>query len=180
MRKLSRMKELTLYFQPATQDYIKAFRAIYWQKTWVVTIGTVLLMLLAVSFFSAIVYFFDIKILPPSLFIYLLVLNLLFGAIFFYPFSLVRVVNNSAALGSETSYHFRRDGRILYNTITGETTFDKNHFSGAVWGKDHIALIHRSNERMFQMIPRRAFESAEQETGLRDWLQFNNTEFQFN
>lgn len=76
-------------------------------------------------------------------------------------------VQKSERLRPEATWHLGGDA-IQIITQYAESKIDWGTFQKAIMTKHHYLLVYTVNKQAFQIIPRRAFESAEQEAAFRE------------
>ncbi len=95
-----------------------------------------------------------------------LILIAIFGVV---PLLLVWRVSRQELLRSETTYQFSDEG-IFAKDGDSELKQDWKYYQGVLATKGHYILRSAVNKNIGRFVPRRAFESPEQETAFRDLL----------
>lgn len=152
-------------FIPNRTDYIQALRdfQIRQRSTWIflalgaaATVCTLTLMVLQRPFEFNLLYIF------PVLFLIFFLLILFFVN----PIRVGDQVRKNERLRSETTWEVDSD-QIVIRTAYAESKFDWGTIGQVYESDEHFLMIYSANKRMFQILPKRAFASAEQMAGFR-------------
>lgn len=162
---------ISFRFAPTKDDYIKSFRIFYLNSwpSWAVLIGLVLSQIICIG--SAFVrgdLGFDFGgILPIVLFVFL-VFYLAF-ALVINPMTVTSKVEKDERLSSPVQYEVN-DEQIMFKNQFSETKLDWGSFQKVIESKELFLLVHATNKNMFQIIPKRAFASADDEQAFKNLL----------
>ncbi len=161
------MTRLELHFIPTPDDFVTTFRDYAYRdrRTWV-TLAVWLVATLVIIYFFLRGTFGGIF---PG------------GLVFIFPvYFLFRFLNAPNRIGkqvtgnpvylSEVTWRvYERGLRITNREEEIELPWDE--IMGVREITDHYLIFQKSNPRIFQFIPKRAFENPEQEEAFREWLQ---------
>ena len=160
------METLSFKFTPKKDDFISVVRATYALDSlkW---LFVVLLLIVALPT--------TLTLLAGGLAYigYALPLLCLMGFVaylyFLMPAALAQQMQNDRQLSAETTCQVNDQGVTLKNQFT-ETKYNWDIFKRAVETESHYLLYYSMNRRMIQILPKRAFESSEQEAAFRELL----------
>ena len=165
------MNTISFHFTPNKDDYIKAFRAYYFDNPYIWPVIAFLAILLPCAVVSMFMgdtvegaYF---KWLPISAFVFIAVWLLLTLVIF--PNNVGTNVEKNERLSSPVEYEVN-DDQILIKTHFAESKMDWGTFARVIESKEHFLLVQSASKNMFHIIPKRAFSSPEDEKAFRDLL----------
>ncbi len=162
---------ISFRFVPTKDDYIKSFRIFYLNSwpAWAVLIVLVLFQIICVG--SAFVrgdLGFDFGgIFPVVIFIFL-VFYIAF-ALVINPITVASKVEKDERLSSPVQYEVS-DEQIMFKNQFSEIKLDWGSFQKVIESKELFLLIHSTNKNMFQIIPKRAFASADDEQAFKNLL----------
>ncbi len=164
-------QEINIRFTPSQGDYQKAIRAYLKRKpiTWIAPaffLGSIVLYLI----------YLPKNITPqtcsPVVMVIMLVPILLVYQWVWVPLRLGHKVWQHDRFRSETVWRIS-DDKIWVKNQYVESKFDWGMFCKVIETRDLYLLIYTVNKKTFQFIPRRAFESEEQESSFRHLVQRN-------
>jgi hypothetical protein len=160
----------TVNFQytPTKTDYVHGMRA-YLIRSWRIWIAYAVFGLMFAIGICSLVVFEGTYV--SWLWILLSVLFFAFQMVL-APMLLGRRVRRNERLRAEMFWQVN-DEHILVKNKFAETKFDWGTFHKVLETKRYYLFIYSVNKRMFQIVPKRAFESSEQETAFRDLLKRN-------
>ncbi len=162
---------LEFRFSPVPQDYVTCLQDFFYRDrtTWI-TLASWLVVTLVISYFFLIGTF-------GSLFPGMLVFIIPLAFLFYYvtaPNRLGRQARKYEIYTSEVSWLITERGVLIKNREE-EIDLPWEDFIRAREITDHYLLFQKSNPRIFQFLPKRVFESPEQEEAFRDLLRRNFT-----
>ena len=162
---------ISFRFAPTKDDYIKSLRVFYLNSwpTWAVLIVLVLSKIICIG--SAFVrgdLGFDFGgIFPIVLFVFL-VFYLAFAFVI-NPMIVASKVEKDERLSSPVQYEVN-DEQIMFKNQFTETKLDWGSFQKVIESKELFLLVHLTNKNMFQIIPKRAFASTNDEQAFKNLL----------
>ncbi len=158
---------ISFHFIPTKDDYVRGVRAFYFSdagfKRALVIMGVVELLLVVAAFAGN---------LGDGPLPWLFVLGLLAFPVYLLvilPINMGRQIEKNERFTAETTWELGEDQVSIKNKFS-ETKTDWGSFQKMVRTDDYYLLIYATNKRMFQIIPKRAFESQEQETAFREFV----------
>lgn len=165
------MIKISFRFTPTKNDYLKAFWTFYSNSpyTWIAFVFfAFLLPIVALSLFigyelqSGFVMWFPMLIFISTAFflLFMFVIN---------PLILGNKVEKNERLKSPVEYEVDEE-QISIKTPFSESKVDWGTFERMIESEEHILLIYSINKNMFQIIPKRAFLSREDEQSFKDLL----------
>jgi hypothetical protein len=162
---------LTFTYVPTKADYLKAFRVIY-MRSWPVWSVIIIVMLAqGICIGSALLrgeVGFELGILLPLAIFVFLAIYLTF-ALVVSPLRVANRVEKDERLNSPVHYEVS-EAQIVFRNQFAETKLDWGSFQKVVESQDHFLLLYTVNKNAFQIIPKRAFGSPEDEQAFRDLL----------
>lgn len=166
------MLPIILRFTPNKDDYVIASRAITMRQwsTWlilgIIVFIWVINLLLGLMSEDTDWISLGISLLPMLLF------TIIFGGLIFVvpSFQLGRRIQKNKRLTTETVW-IVDDQTIVIKNAHSESKMDWGTFQRVIQLKDYYLLGYSTNKAMAQILPRRAFESSEQETAFRKLLE---------
>ena len=159
-------------YKPEGKDYTQAMYAFYLsdKRTWIAVI-LLFLLILCSGLITILFGNFDQSLAWIVPFV------LLLGVVYIYivsPYLVGMRVGRNPKLQSETSGTATAEQLALQNTnIDSKMSWD--NFIRSVETRHYFLLIYGINKRMFQFIPKRAFESEEKIDAFRDLLRLKVT-----
>ena len=159
---------ITFHYSPTPEDYVTTLRdfSFHDRRTWL-TLAAWFIMTLVI------IYFFLTGTFGSGLFPGMLVFIL--PVAFLYNFLTApsrigkQVARNPAYVGEVTWRVTSQD--ILITSVEEEIHMPWSKFSRAKEITDHFLLFQAENPRIFQFVPKRAFETPEQEDTFREMLE---------
>ena len=162
-----KLESLEFHYTPTPQDYVTCLRdfSFHDRRTWI----TLVLWLMVTM---GIIYFFLIGTFGQGLFPGALVF--IFPILFLYNFftapnRIGRQVKGNPAYTGEVTWRVDAKG-ILIVGPEEENLMEWSKFSKAREITDHFLLFQAENPRIFQFVPKRAFETPTQEEAFRGVL----------
>ena len=156
----------TLTFTPTKQDYVKTLRAYYFRQrsTWIMLL--VLGGIFVYGIYTILVFGFDRY---PSYFYYLPLLFVIYlFFIFFYSPSLIgRRVQVDERLRATATWQVY-DYEIVIKNQHSQTKLVWRQFQRVIVTRSYYLFVYAANRNTIQFLPRRAFDSSEQETTFRE------------
>jgi hypothetical protein len=164
------MEPIRFSFTPTIDDYLRALRAyLKGQKsTWITisAMGLAFLFGLYMAFTPSggvprnPVLIATLLILPPVLLVIMYVV---------LPWNIARRAQRNERLVAPTTWEIKDDSLVIANK------FNVSKVEAAMFGRitetaTHYLLHYRGNQRFYQIVPKRAFESRAQEAAFRQWL----------
>lgn len=145
-------------FTPNREDYIKALRAFQLRQRWtwvfmVIAGVAVVCGLMLVILTQEISYFFTFPVILLVFFVIFL--------FFVNPITVGDQVEKNERLQSETTWEVSEEG-VAISTPYAQSKFDWGTLGTVYETGDQFLLAYSANKRMFQILPKRAFESREQ------------------
>jgi hypothetical protein len=165
------MEPIRVCFTPTKEDYIKALRAFNLRSTSTI----VIFIFLACAGICSFVYItLGSPTRSPDNWILLLsagtiILMWAISRFVLGPALAGRRVQKNERLRSET-YWVVDDAQITIKNEYSEGKADWGVFQRVIDTKEHYLLVHTTNKRLLQILPKRAFESESQEACFRDLL----------
>lgn len=154
---------VTFTFTPTRQDYISGMRYHIARRLSV----RLILILFGLIFVGGVAMLptvdWDFSIVLPQL---LLFPVFAFMFLFWLPFSVGRQVERNERLTCETTWQVD-DERLQVKTRFTDMAMDWGTFAKSEENKDYFLLIYTVNKNMIQIIPKRAFTTAEHEAAFR-------------
>lgn len=167
---LSTMESIQFTFTPTPEDYASAMIAYYKRQrsTWI-----------SLTAFG-VVFLYGLYLLatnspekPRDLFltIPLLVVPVLLTVVLFFvvPWNVARKVERNPRMTAPTTWALGADGILIKNRFA-ESKLDAATFKRITESQTHYLLHYGVNNRLYQIIPKRAFTSVAHETAFRKWL----------
>ncbi len=174
---------LSFGFTPNKNDYIKSFQAYYlnnWGIWAVLVLATISLGVIA---FLALLsgelrdnFSFALAFIIPLIVFIFLGCFLLF-ALVINPLQIANKVKKDERLHSPIQYEVSAEQILFKNQFT-ETKTDWGSFQKFIETKDVFLLVYSINKRMFQIIPKRAFASSDDEQTFKQLLISKNLKSQ--
>jgi hypothetical protein len=169
------MEPITFKCTPTKEDYVQVIRAFHLSSRSKVR-SSILFLLLAIVYLSFVPYFLPLAggarsgtawypVLFPLLCISFFLLTPAYW-FFIGPYLTGRKVQKHERLREEMTYYLD-DHEVRIIGEKSELKLDWGAYRNTIEVKHHYLLVHRVNKQMFQFIPRRAFESEEQEAAFR-------------
>jgi hypothetical protein len=162
---------LTFTYVPTRGDYLKSFRTIYLRSWPVWSVVGILMLVQGVCIVSALLRGeagFELGILLPLAIFVFLAFYLTF-ALVIRPLTVANKVEKDERLSSPVHYEVS-DEQIVFRNQFAETRLDWGSFQKVVESQGHFLLLYTVNKNAFQIIPKRAFGSPEDEQAFRDLL----------
>jgi hypothetical protein len=161
---------ISFQFTPVKGDYIKTTRAIHMsnRQLWPILVAVVLVELCLLSAVLG-------RRLGDSPLNWMFVLPVPLAVVYIFvwgPINLGRQIEKNERLTCEMTWQVD-DNQILAKNKFAETKMDWGTFQRFIETKDYYYLVYTINKRMFQFVPKRAFESKEQEAAFREMLKQN-------
>ena len=172
---------LSFGFTPTKNDYLKAFWVFY-SSNW--SIWAVLFLAVVpqgICVFTALLrgeFGFGFEFILP-LVIFLGLGFILFFAFVISPLRVANKVEKDERLNSPVQYEVNDQGLLFRNQFT-ETKTDWGSYQKFIETKDMFLLIYSINKNMFQIIPKRAFTSSDDELLFKRLLVSKNLEIKKN
>ncbi len=161
------IEHLNFSFTPSRSDYIKTWRAFSLQHA-ATKIAIVFSILIVAIILASILYLHDLSLAGFSV---LLVMVIYYLAIFFLaPANMADKVTKDEKLNSEMFWVVDNDEVCVGNKYA-DIDCAWNTFGQTYETNEYFLLVYSSNKNMFQLIPKRAFKSAEQMEAFRELLQ---------
>lgn len=171
------MEPITVHFTPTADDHVRVFRYLIFRRyrLWHVLIILLVAVLLCMYPLMPVVTLFisgqsgtvDISLVKfVPLLGYILILAILF---IWPPFLIKQRAKRQERFLLETTFEFGEDTIVGKDEHT-ELKQDWGAFQGADETKEYYVLISAANKNAGRFIPRRAFESPEQEAAFRELL----------
>jgi hypothetical protein len=160
------METLTVVCTCTEKDYVKAARAIMMRGPaswvlWLVGLGMTTCVIVALVRSGDTGSFFRFALLLPAFMVlYTFVLS---------PMLIARRVRKHERLRTEVTWQFS-DVDVLMSNKYSEVRIDWGTFQTVRETKEYYLLAYTVNKRVHQFIPKRAFESEEQEEAFRELL----------
>lgn len=162
-------KSINFVFTPTKTDYVKSMQSYYSRQKSVWSIATFLgiICLCTISYTVSRGVGIGIGLLIPILVFafYLLSLFLI------QPLLLGRQIDANERLRTETEWVVNESEILVISRPHTETKYDWGSFCEFIETKDYFLILHSINKRMFQVVPRRAFQSSDQENEFRAMLE---------
>ncbi len=162
-------KSLTLTFTPTKQDYVKTLRAYYFRQrnTWFMLL--VFGGIFVYGVYTMLVFGFDRY---PSYFYYLPLLFIIYlFFIFFYSPSLIgRRVQNDQRLSATATWQVGEREIVIRNKHS-QTKLTWSQFQRVIVTRSYYLFVYAANRNTIQFLPRRVFDSPEQEAAFRKLVQ---------
>lgn len=170
------MESFEFRFTPTVEDYSRAVRAFYVRQG----VFSAVLACLAVFAICGLILrtmtgSLDAEPAVVGLVTTLLLSGGIVAAIILIMFLLVqpwlfsRQVQHNERWRSETVWRFTDDD-IAVRDMYAQTTLDWGTFRRVIETRTHFLLLHTLNKNMFHILPKRAFESIEQQRAFRAFL----------
>ncbi len=160
---------LSFQFVPTKDDYIKAFRAFYLTNwpTWAVIIFVLLFqgLCIASAFIRGDINFEFSYMVPLMIFVF--ILFYFAYALIINPLKVANGVEKDKILSSPVQYQATDEGLVIVNQFS-ENKLTWENFQRVIDSKEVFLLIYSTNKNMFQMIPKRAFSSIEDELAFKN------------
>jgi len=158
---------LSFEFTPTKQDYLKAFRSFYlaqWKEQ-------ALLLSIPLIMFACTLS----AVLQGELGEFRNFFLALFGSVFFFlfyaivisPFVVANKVAKDERLNSPVLYELNDEHIQIKNKFT-ETKFDWGSFQRIIESEEYFLIIYTTNKNMFQIVPKRAFSTSDDEKEFRN------------
>lgn len=159
---------VTYQFKPTKDDYLKAFRAFY-LSNWFIWAGLMAFMLfLFLCWISS--FLFNVSSLEYGrgflLFFFLALAFFLVFTLLFNPLKAANKAETDERFGSPVEGEVSNE-YITFKYKFSEAKLDWGSFHRMIESKDQFLLVHSANKNMFQIIPKRAFSSTEDEQAFR-------------
>ncbi len=158
---------ISFHFIPTKDDYIRGLRAFETSKT------NFKRNMAKIGIFEAL---FVVAIFAGSLgdgpwpWLLVLIGPIILGYFWgILPLRMGRQIEKNERFTAETTWELGEDQIVIKNKFS-ETKMDWGSFQKVVETGDYYLLIYATSKNMFQFIPKRAFESQEQETNFRELL----------
>jgi hypothetical protein len=166
---------LSFGFTPTKSDYIKSFRA-YYLSNWQIWAFLVLITIpFGICAFSTLLsgkvrdgFSFTLSFIIP-LIAFMLLGSFLLSTLVINPLKIANKVDKDERLHSPIQYAVNAEQILFKNQFT-ETKTDWGSFQKFIENKDVFLLIYSVNKGMFQIIPKRAFASIDDEQAFRNLL----------
>lgn len=162
---------LSFGFTPTKDDYLKAFRTFY-LSSWPIWALLIFVSLpQAVCIFIAVLRgeFGDGYLLILPAIILLTGVIVLISLLFIGPLRVANKVEKDERLHSPVQYECS-DEQIHFKDQFSELKTDWASYQQYIESKELFLLIYTANKNMFQIIPKRAFKSPDDEAAFRDLL----------
>jgi hypothetical protein len=158
-------------FTPTKDDYIKAFRTFY-LSSWPVW-GVLIVFLLSQIIFFGLAFIrgdlgFDLGGILPIVLIVFIASYLAFTLVI-NPMTAASKLEKNERLSSPVQYEVN-DEQIMFKNQFAETKLDWGSFQKVIESKDIFLLVYTTNKNMFQIIPKRAFASTDDEQAFKNLL----------
>ncbi len=162
-------------FTPTKSDYIKSFRA-YYLSNWLTWTFLILVTIaIGIVAFSTLVsgglrdgYSFALSFMLPFI-VFMLLGSVLLSALVISPLKIANRVEKDERLRSPVQYEVSTEQILFKNQFT-ETKTDWGSYQKYIETEDVFLLIHSAHKGMFQLIPKRAFASSDDEQAFRQLL----------
>jgi hypothetical protein len=166
---------LSFGFTPTKNDYIKAFQA-YYLSNWLTWASLVLVtIIIGVVAFSTLIsgkisdgYTFALSFMLP-LIMFMFLGSILLSALVINPLKIANKVEKDERLRSPIQYEVSTE-QILFKNQYTETKTDWGSFQKYIETENVFLLIYSAHKGMFQLIPKRAFASSEDEQAFKQLL----------
>jgi hypothetical protein len=161
---------LSFGYTPIKKDYIKSFQTIslrYWYQWAIMLVLTIPPTICIFSAISRGEFGNDFSSIFPGLFFLILFFYIVFS--FINPYLQANRIGKNERLISPVNYEAYEDHILIRNKF-GESKMDWGTFQKYIDTKDLFLLIYSTNKNMFQLIPKRAFSSEEDEESFRKLL----------
>ena len=161
---------IALKFTPTKDDYARASRCLLLSKPWpwLVLIGAgligvcnVIAQLATGSGWSPWMWILPLPVAMAAFYLFVWV-----------PMSAARLAGKQERLTCEMTWHVNDDGILMQNKF-GESRVDWGTFHRFKETRGLFILVYTTTEQMGQFVPKRAFESPEQEAAFREMLRRN-------
>ena len=162
---------LSFEFVPTQKDYLSAYRAFYWRR-WPIWVGLVVLM-------SAQILCIGSALLrgEPDIVLEILLPLVIFIVLAFYlvlvlviqPQRTAGRIGKDKRLSSLVQYEANNE-QLKYHNGFSESRVYWRSFHKVLETEEHFLLIYTADKNRFQIIPKRAFTSAEDEEAFRELL----------
>jgi hypothetical protein len=166
---------LSFGFTPTKSDYIKSFRAYYLSNWLTWTILILVTIAVGIVAFSTLVsgglrdgYTFALSFMLPFI-VFILLGSILLSALVISPLKIANRVEKDERLRSPIQYEVNTEQILFKNQFT-ETKTDWGSFQKYIETKDVFLLIYSAHKGMFQLIPKRAFASSDDEQTFKQLL----------
>jgi hypothetical protein len=159
--------QISFSFSPNKSDFYKTLRAFTLRNRSlrIVTVG-VLLILIGASITSlAVSHAFT----STSFTVLMVILLILLTVFFLGPATVADKVSSNERFTCETTWVVDEDKVSIRNKF-GDTNFDWGTFDAAYETQDHYLITYATNKNMYQILPKRAFGSTDQQEGFRSLL----------
>jgi hypothetical protein len=157
---------ITFTFTPTRSDYIRTLRAFTLRQKSTFTIFIILVFLSLCTVIASIyqptpiyVWFFPLALISYILFSLLII-----------PITVGEKVEKNERLRCATTWEVD-EKTVTIRTPFSSTSFDWGTFRQACETSEHYLLVYAVNKQMFQLVPKRAFASAEQQASFRKLLE---------
>ena len=158
---------ISFRFIPTKDDYVHSIRAFFlcdagFKRTLVI-MGIVELLIVVAALAGNLgdgLLLWLLALAMPALLVYLWVI---------LPLNTGRQIEKNERFMSETTWELGEDQVLIKNKFS-ETKMDWGSFQKVVETGDYYLLVYTANKRMFQFIPKRAFESQEHAAAFREVL----------
>jgi hypothetical protein len=162
---------LSFGFTPTKSDYIKSFRAFYLSNWKILAFLIFVSVPQVICIFSALIrgefgYGFGFAI-PITILLFLCFLAIY--ALLINPLMIANKIEKDERLHSSVQYEVT-DEQLLFRNQFAETKLDWGSFQKFIETKDLFLIVYTVNKNMFQIIPKRAFTSSEDEQSFRNLL----------
>ncbi len=154
--------KLTFSFIPTKEDYVRTFRTVSLRQT----VTRLVIVITGLFFLSGLVTLillwprFNPIMVIPLVFFPIYVLSVIF------PFRLVKQVESNERFTTEIKWEIDDTGTILRTKFT-ESKLDWGTFSEYFESSSYFYLVYSTNKNMSQFIPKKAFNSQDQEKQFR-------------
>ncbi len=153
-------------FSPNASDYYKTLRAVMFRNRTTKAIMLVGMLILGCSGLTSIAITHTFQTAAITLLIlFLLILTFYFLG----PATAAEKVTSEERLNTETTWVVDEE-KVSIKTKFAETSLDWGSFGVVYETRDHYMITYSTNKNMFQIIPRRAFSSTNQEGSFRNLL----------
>jgi hypothetical protein len=161
---------MSFKFTPTNEDYIKTLRAAAFSPS---SLGTRFLIYFFAFALILLGYFFLGSSLAPLWWVILVIVIIaLFFQFVVTPMNIRQQVQNHERLRSEITWTVDETG-VRLATKFGESKNDWGTFQRFTETQSHILLYYSTNPRVFQLVPKRVFETPEQLASFRQILTAN-------
>jgi hypothetical protein len=169
VRRFAMPENFTFRFTPTKDDFTQTIRAYTLRQTStrialilvavVVIFETISAIALGIDW-STVNYYLPLNVFLVAYVVFLLLIN---------PWLVGRQVPKNERLSSEITWEVDEDEIRVSNKFM-QSKFDWGTFHSAIETRTHYLLILSSNKRMYQVLPKRAFETPAQEAAFRTLL----------